>query len=386
MNAAVFVDFENLFGALRGRAEVGDQRVRDVALGVLQGLVGRLRENGVAMLIGRSYAAFDNYPGSEVAHDLALLGLDPQYVLVGHSGRNSADIQLTFDVARVLFRRGDIGMIVVVSGDRDFLPVARQVLEEGRELRLVSIMDATSGDLRARVGADRFWDAMELAGDRLAAQPVEEPQAPPPSRAPTERIIEQTLEAPAPAIDAEGPSTDQEPLRPSARGVRRTVRPPARERAAVVVGRIPVTWGGEATPQEHEDRLMQCVELMIRSRLRHGSKEVWLSPFLKGAMSQHFAHIVHPERRAMINELRDRGVLRIEERENLYADHPYSVIVLDDEHTLVRAAWSRVRVGGPPDAFGVGLEPSDFGEPAKSVVPANGVEPGAAQDAALGGA
>lgn len=361
MNAAVFVDFENLFRALRERAGVGDQRVRDVALGVMQGLVGRLRENGFAMLIGRSYAAFDTYPGSEVAHDLALLGLDPQYVLVGHSGRNSADVQLTFDVARVLFRRGDIGMIVVVSGDRDFLPLARQVLEEGRELRLVSIQDATSGDLRARVGADRFWDAIELAGDRLKS-PAAEELAPTPPRAPSERIIEQTLETKAPALAQDAAPPEAPGVDDAGRGAARTprrspVRPAPRERvgtSAIVVGRIPVTWTGEATPQEQEDRLMQCVELMIRSRLRHGSKEVWLSPFLKGAMSQHFAHIVHPERRAMINELRDRGVLRIEERENLYADHPYSVIVLDDEHAMVRTAWARVRQGGGGEAYAGG--------------------------------
>ena len=80
----------------------------------------------------------------------------------------------------------------------------------------------------------------------------------------------------------------------------------------------------------HETMLNQCLELMLRSRLRHGSREIWLSPFLKGPMSQHFAHIVHPERRALVNELRARGVIRVEERENLYADHPYSVIVIDD--------------------------------------------------------
>ena len=77
--------------------------------------------------------------------------------------------------------------------------------------------------------------------------------------------------------------------------------------------------------------------------MRHGSPEVWLSPFLKGAMSQHFSGLVHPERRALINELRNRGVIRIEERENQYADHPYSVIVLDPNHPMVVAAVERAK-------------------------------------------
>ena len=40
--------------------------------------------------------------------------------------------------------------------------MARQGLEENRELRLVSIPDATSGDLRMRVGTERFWNALDL--------------------------------------------------------------------------------------------------------------------------------------------------------------------------------------------------------------------------------
>jgi hypothetical protein len=300
------------------------------------------------MVVGRSYAAFDTYPGVEVAHDLALLGLDPQYVLVSHSGRNSADVQLTIDVARVLFRRDDIEMIVVVSGDRDFLPLARQVLEEGRELRVVSISHATSGDLRARVGESRFWDALELVQER--GDPLR------PSR-PT------GLENPAPAYedDAEAELDGESPEEPltvpgDARGGGElpehdgpsTARASAGARGiegstAVVVGHIPVTWEAPSTAEAHEAMLGECVELMLRSRLRHGSREIWLSPFLKGPMSQHFAHIVHPERRAMINALRARGVIRVEERENLYADHPYSVIVVNDDHPMVEAARGRLK-------------------------------------------
>ena len=45
----------------------------------------------------------------------------------------------------------------------------------------------------------------------------------------------------------------------------------------------------------------------------------------------------------LINELRNRGVIRIEERENQYADHPYSVIVLDPNHPMVVAAVERTK-------------------------------------------
>ncbi len=336
MNAAVFVDFENLHRALGAEPGTDDLRKRELSLDVLDGLLMRLRENGHAMVLGRSYAAFDVYPGAEVAHDLALLGLDPQYVLVSHSGKNSADVQLTFDVARVLFRRDDIEMIVVVSGDRDFLPLARQVLEEGRELRVVSIGHATSGDLRERVGENRFWNALDLVEEREDRLHRGHAATTPPA---TDEVDVDVDEA-GPAAFSDVPA--REPQRPSAVRPRREAHG-LEPGTAVVVGHIPVTWEAPTSTEGHEAMLYECLELMMRSRLRHGSREIWLSPFLKGPMSQHFAHIVHPERRALVNELRARGVIRVEERENLYADHPYSVIVIEDEHPMAKSSWARVK-------------------------------------------
>jgi len=321
MHAAVFVDFENLFLSLKGREELSGLRIRELSLGILEQLKERLHKDKAPMVLGRSYAAFDTYPGMEVAHDLALMGFDPQYVLVGHAGKNSADVQLACDVCRVLYRRPDIDAIVIVSGDRDFIPIARQVLEENRELRVVAIPDSTSGDLRMRVGADRFWNALDLIDvDKT------EPKLPAPPAPPKE----------APADGAEAPAQEGPP-------------PGATEEdddhKAAIVGHIPVTWRTDELPHDSHvtERLNQCVELILRAQVRHGSSEVWLSPFLKGPMSHHFSGLVHPERRALINELRHRGVIQIEERENQYADHPYSVIVVDQAHPMVTSAAERAK-------------------------------------------
>lgn len=315
MHAAVFVDFENLFLSLKGREELSGLRIRELSLGILEQLKQRLHKDKAPMVLGRSYAAFDTYPGMEVAHDLALMGFDPQYVLVGHAGKNSADVQLACDVCRVLYRRPDIDAIVIVSGDRDFIPIARQVLEENRELRVVAIPDSTSGDLRMRVGADRFWNALDL-------------------------IEVEKSEEKAPAEPAAKPADNGKPAE-APEGVPAAAEED--EHKAAIVGHIPVTWRTDELPQDAHvaERLNQCVELILRAQVRHGSSEVWLSPFLKGPMSHHFSGLVHPERRALINELRHRGVIQIEERENQYADHPYSVIVLDQTHPMVTVAAER---------------------------------------------
>lgn len=324
MDAAVFVDFENLYLSLKDRCGSPDLRTRELALQVLEGMLARLREKGKSMVIGRAYATFDTYPGIEVVHDLALMGLDPQYVIVSPSGKNSADVQLALDVARVVYRRPDIDQIVIVSGDREFIPLARRVLEENRELCVVAIPDMTSGDLRARVGEDRFQDALELlpASAREAARDkanqAESADGEAPRTLPDAELIE--TEAVEPRVNGESGA-----------------------QVARVVGRIPVTW--QRDTEERESALEQCVELLMRARQRHGSTDIWLSPFLKGPMSQHFSNLVHPDRRALINELRSRGVIRVEERENQYAEYPYSVIVIEDDHPLAQGVAERFEAG-----------------------------------------
>jgi len=336
MNAAVFVDFENLFASLKNRPEFTGQRTRDIALTMLENLKSRLRGEGMQMVLGRSYAAFDTYPGMEVAHDLALMGFDPQYVLVSPSGKSSSDVQLAVDVCRVIFRRADIETIVIVAGDRDFIPIARQVLEGNRGLRMVGIPDATSGDLRLRVGAERFLSALDLMphAEPATAQPAAAAAAAGPGAAPADA---------APAVrDAEGERAEplhEVPSRANGNGDRQ------RSGRAAIVRHIPVTWHntGHTAPHATEEQLTTCLELIVKAQMRHGSREVWLSPFLKGAMSQHFSSLVHPERRALVNELRARGAIRVEERENQFADHPYSVIVLVEDHPLVQAVVERTR-------------------------------------------
>lgn len=410
MNSAVFVDFENLYLSLKHRTETAGLRTRELALQILEGLMQRLRDNGKPMVLGRSYSAFDTYPGVEVAHDLALMGLEPQYVLISHSGKNSADVQLALDVSRVVFRRPEIQNIVIVSGDRDFIPLARQVLEEDRELCIVGIPATTSGDLRARVGDARFWDALELLPDleervAEAQRNRESSEAAAPDKAPvrdagtedpagsgsngvihaaarsaedraaasgqtaSDRSASDRPASDRPASDqtaGDQPASDRAdsgaPVPAAPAGTEVPPRAPAIPADAVpavdarddaadpadlaeepvgakVIGHIPVTW---RTNAEHRpDALEQCVGLLLRARNRHGSNDIWLSPFLKGPMSQHFSHLVHPERRALINELRSRGVVRVEERENQYAEYPYSVLVIEDEHPMVRGLAER---------------------------------------------
>ncbi len=187
-----------------------------------------------------------------------------------------------------------------------------------------------------RVGGERFWNARELIGDEAL-----------PQTAPTAAQVDELAAVAATELEDAGDAVAGHGNGRDGGGDHLALAAAHAQRGrAAIVGHIPVTWRtADGLPQDGEldERLQQCIELILRAQIRHGSSEVWLSPFLKGAMSQHFSGLVHPERRALINELRNRGVIRIEERENQYADHPYSVIVLDPNHPMVQAAVERAK-------------------------------------------
>ena len=158
MNAAVFVDFENLYLSLKSRNDNTGIRTRELSLQILEGMLARLREKGHPMVVGRSYAAFDNYPGVEVAHDLALMGLDPQYVLISHSGKNSADIRMVVDALDLCYTKEHINTFVIISGDSDFSPLVSKLRENAKTVIGVGVKQSTSDLLISNCDEFIFYD------------------------------------------------------------------------------------------------------------------------------------------------------------------------------------------------------------------------------------
>ncbi|MFQ5507590.1 MAG: NYN domain-containing protein [Planctomycetota bacterium] len=333
--AAVFVDFDNLFyGLLNGFYNRFHKRSLEESLNLLAGLRAHLRDRDASIVLGRAYSSFDEYPGSEAAHPLALMGYDPQYV-VQHKGKNSADLSLSLDLMEVLLTRSDIELFVIVGGDRDFIPVARKVLEARRELLIVALPQVTSGDLIDRVGPERFMDA-----GRLIAAPETDARAAPmdlPHLADLEpRIAKGVMEGePEPAREAATESV----LTPV----------PTESRGARILGRIDLQKTTSWTPlsdaeAQSDERQSRCLELILQmaNRLedKGGSAEVWLSPFLKNEMVDSFPHLTHPQRRRLVNLLKEQDKIRVEERESQTGPFPYSVVIVNQEHPDVVAMLS----------------------------------------------
>ncbi len=324
--AAVFVDFDNLFyGLLHGLYHRHYKRAMEECLNLLAALRAELGQRETAIVLGRAYSGFDEYPGSEAAHPLSLMGFDPQYV-VQKKGKNSADLQLSLDLMEVLLTRQDIDLFVIVGGDRDFIPVARKVLEARRELLIVALPEVTSGDLIDRVGPERFMDAglFITIPDEEEAQDLED----------SAQEGKQHVVAPAEEGAAVLPMSDvQRKPRPESGG--------APEGGARILGRIqlPQTSWRPLSDEEalSADRQEKCVLLLHSIAQRwidkqEGEPEVWLSPFLKNEMADAFPHLTHPQRRRLVNLLKEQEKIRIEERESQTGPFPYSVVIINREH------------------------------------------------------
>lgn len=320
LGAACFVDFDNFYDGMLATSlhdERDHKKALESCLGVFGTMRTRLREDDTPMVIGRAYAPFDESPGSDAAHPLALLGYEPQFV-IHHKKWNSADLQLSIDLVEVLHTRPDIERFVLFGGDQDFIPIARKVLEARRELLIVAPAPITSGDLIDRIGSKRFLDAATLIPE---ADPVVQASA---------------AAAPALAV-SDGGASPQASAAPS---------PSVRSGGARILGHVDLSARGVWSPLSDEaaisdERQEKCLQLILglteRFRASGKAEEVWLSPFLKKEMAEHFAELTHPQRRKLVNYLKEQGKILIHERESQTGPYPYSVIVLNAEHPSVAA-------------------------------------------------
>lgn len=306
--AAFFVDYDGLFHDLLGGIAANvRKRAVESALNLLTNLRARLRQEGTKMVLGRAYSAFDEYPGSEAAHALALSGFEPQYV-VYTKGRTSADLQLSLDLLEVLLLRADIDTFVIIGGNQDLIPVARKVLEGRRELRIVALPHLASGDLIDRIGPERFLDATELI-------PVSDEGGGEHREHDTPRPVE-----PAVALASQ-------PVRRGAKILGHTTLPQS--------SWTPRSDEDALAPERQERSLKLLIGLAERFANNDGKPEVWLSPFLKNEMAEHFPDLTHPQRRRLVNLLKEQGKILIEERESQTGPYPYSVVIINRDHPAV---------------------------------------------------
>jgi hypothetical protein len=176
----MFIDYENLYSVLTSQSST-DSKTSEYATEILNEVERYLEEgDDTPTILGRAYGPFDvllNPEDSGVPSTLHRLGIEPSYVPAAMQS-NTSEIQLTIDVTQFLERRPDVQTIVIVTGDRPFLPLVRTIQEQGRRALVASVNPPQTDRYRE---SDLYLDARNLLSadsrdDLLANAPESTPE------------------------------------------------------------------------------------------------------------------------------------------------------------------------------------------------------------------
>lgn len=281
--AAVLIDYQNLYYYLKNRFE-GHHTPGEHILDMLDALRERFAEEELPVTVGRAYADFSGLDdhARHVQRALYLLGIDPCFV-PSTMHRNTTDLQLCIDALDLLEDRKDVRSIVLVSGDRDYVPLVQAIQRRGRDVVMVSFREHLSARLFENIEAGRFIDAETLLTDDARDLLQEDHHA-----------------NGQPALETEFADPTELPY--------------------------PIDFEALRVIEEHFGQY----------------DEVYLTPLLR-KLSEELGDIDDHDPKSLIGDLEECGACRLERRKGMPYD--YTVLIVNDEHPAVREVQEEAREG-----------------------------------------
>lgn len=149
---AVFIDFENIYISVRNRYDANPN---------FESIMDLCQRYG-RVTVARAYADWYRYP--RVTNALYANAIEPMYVPTyhydrdqGRTGRaikNSVDMHLCIDMMKALYAYETIDTYVLITGDRDFIPLINAVRQQGKRTVVIGVAQATASHLAQ--AADEF--------------------------------------------------------------------------------------------------------------------------------------------------------------------------------------------------------------------------------------
>jgi uncharacterized protein (TIGR00288 family) len=131
-DVAMFIDWENMHGSIRGKANIS--ALREVAEGY-----GRL-------VLAKAYADWRESRFQRDSLVLYKIGFEPVYVPTGF--KNNVDVKLATDCIDFAYKHPNIAVFILVTGDGDFIHVATALRPLGKKVVVV----AQSNNASSRLG------------------------------------------------------------------------------------------------------------------------------------------------------------------------------------------------------------------------------------------
>ncbi|MEM1042636.1 MAG: NYN domain-containing protein [Bacteroidota bacterium] len=284
VRAAVLIDYQNLYYYLKNRLE-GHNSPGEHILDMLDTLRERLSEDGVPVAVGRAYADFSGLDdhARHVQRALYLLGVDPRFV-PSTMHRNTTDLQLCIDAIDFVEDRPDIRTVVLVSGDRDYVPLVQALGRRGRDVVMVSFREHLSARLFDNIEAGRFLDAETLMTEEARDLLQEDHHA--------------------------------------------NGQPEMTTEFAEIVD----------LPFDVDIEALRVIEDYFGQY-----DEVYLTPLLR-KLSEELGDIEDHDPKSLIGDLEECGACRLERRKGMPYD--YTVLIVNSEHPAVREVQDEMRGGG----------------------------------------
>jgi uncharacterized protein (TIGR00288 family) len=174
-DVAVFIDFENIYISVRNRYETNPNFESIMELCQRYGRV----------TIARAYADWYRYP--RVTNALYANAIEPMYVPTYHYDReqgrmgrpikNSVDMHLCIDLMKTLYAFGNIGTYILITGDRDFIPLVNAVRQQGKKTVVIGVAQATASHLAQSADEFLFYNQVDEDVDRQQPREAQDPYA-----------------------------------------------------------------------------------------------------------------------------------------------------------------------------------------------------------------
>lgn len=162
--SALLIDYQNLYYYLKGRFNEGNPG--DHLLDLLQNIRGYFADEGTPVAVARAYADFSGLDdhARHVQRALYLLGCEPVFV-PSTMHRNTTDLQLAIDALDLHQQRPELETVIIVSGDRDYVPLIQALQQRGKDVVLVAFREHLSARLFEFVESGDHLDAEHYLTD-----------------------------------------------------------------------------------------------------------------------------------------------------------------------------------------------------------------------------
>jgi uncharacterized LabA/DUF88 family protein len=161
MNAIVYIDFENIAELLK---KSGHDPLRMDFFGVIR---DKLITSGLKIIDIIVFGNFEkDIATGKLQTVLRALGLQARHA--SNNGKNSSDLELTVNALRDLYRNSNIEVFVIISSDRDIIPLLKEIKYENK---LTYVISTKSGFNPIVV---KFADFHEYIEDIFKLPPPEE--------------------------------------------------------------------------------------------------------------------------------------------------------------------------------------------------------------------